>query len=142
MLTHLGKLNSLESHLFHYLGERIYLWRRMADSPTNLDPMAVLSALANAQRLDMVSRMSRGETLTINGLVETTGRSYKAVHKDLGILLAAGVVAVAYGGDKRVGLFSVPAPYRSQPGVVDFGFCAVRFGAGAAVAATVPAAPE
>lgn len=100
----------------------------MADSPANLDLETVLSALANAQRLEMVRRMSRGETLTINGLVETTGRSYKAVHKDLGILLATGVVAVAYGEDKRLGLFSVPAQYRSQPGVVDFGFCAVRFG--------------
>ena len=44
------------------------------------------------------------------------------------IIERLGAVAVKFGEDKRVGWFYVPEKYRPQPGVVDYGFCAVRFG--------------
>ena len=110
----------------------------MSDVPTDLNPLAVLAALANPQRWQTVGLMARGETLTINGLVETTKRSYKSVHKDMDVLYAAGAVAVRYGEDKRVGLFYVAEKYRPQLGVVDYGFCAVRFGDAAKLPEIIP----
>ncbi len=106
----------------------------MSDSPTTLDAVTVLAALANINRWQMVAQMARGEMLTLNGLVETTKRSYKSVHKDMDVLYASGAVAVKFGEDKRVGWFYVPEQYRRQPGVVDYGCCAVRFGDAAKVA--------
>ena len=114
----------------------------MSDSPNNLNPVAVLAALGNANRLQMINLMARGEALTLSGLVQTTGRSYKAVHKDMDVLLAAGAVAIRRETDGRVGVFYVPEPYRPQPGVVDYGFCAVRFGDAAKVAEKVPAGKD
>ena len=100
----------------------------MSDSPTNLDPVAVLAALGNVNRLQMVTQMAGGMALPINELVRALGRSYKAVHKDMAVLYAAGAVAVRYGEDGRVGLFYIPEQYRPRPGVVDYGFCRLRFG--------------
>jgi hypothetical protein len=100
----------------------------MQSPPTNLNPVAVLAALGSANRLQMVALMARGEAQTINGLVQATGRSYKAVHKDLTVLWSSGAVAVRFGDDKRVGLYHIAEQYHPQPGVVDYGFCAVRFG--------------
>jgi hypothetical protein len=114
----------------------------MSDSIGNLDAVTVLAALANAQRWQMVGLMSRGEALTINGLVKTSGRSYKAVHKDMKVLWSSGAVACRYGEDKRVGIFYVPEQYRPQPGVVDYGFCAVRFGDAAKPAERIPVAKD
>ena len=109
----------------------------MGDSSTALDTVAVLAALANVNRLQLVTLMARGEVQTINGLVQATGRSYKAVHKDIGVLCAAGAVAMHFGDDKRVGLYCIAESYRPQPGVVDYGVCVVRFGDTAKVAEAV-----
>lgn len=105
----------------------------MSDSKQVLNPVTVLAALGNGQRLQIVGLMSHGEALTINGLVQSMGRSYRAVHKDMDVLYDAGAVAVRYAEDGRVGLFYIPDGYRPQPGVVDYGFCAVRFGDAAKV---------
>ena len=100
----------------------------MQTPPTNLDPVTVLAALGNVNRLQMVARMAQGEAQTINELVQATGRSYKAVHKDMDVLWSSGAVALRREADGRVGIFYVLEKYRPQPGVVDYGFCAVRFG--------------
>jgi DNA-binding transcriptional ArsR family regulator len=110
----------------------------MSDAKPILNPVAVLAALGNAQRLQIVGLMARGEELTINGLAQSTGRTYRAVHKDMDVLYAAGAVAVKYGQDGRVGLFHIPEPYRPLLGVVDYGFCALRFGDAAKAAAKGP----
>lgn len=109
----------------------------MSDSPTKLDVVKVLAALGSAPRLQIIGLMARGEVQTLYGLVEATGRSYKAVHKDMNVLWSAGAVWVKYGEDKRVGWFYVPEQYRPQPGVVDYGCCAVRFGEAAKMSAVV-----
>jgi predicted transcriptional regulator len=93
---------------------------------SKLSPSMVLAALGNPQRWQIFQWMLNGEELTINGLVTTTKRSYKAAHKDMDVLCAAGVVTWRFGADKRVGLFFIPAEFRPQPGLVDFGFA--RFG--------------
>lgn len=105
----------------------------MQSPPTNPDPVAVLAALANVNRWQMVAQMATGAELTIAGVAQATGRGYKAVHKDLTILWSSGAVAVRFGEDKRLGLYHVAEQYRPQPGVVDYGFCAVRFGEAAKV---------
>jgi DNA-binding transcriptional ArsR family regulator len=114
----------------------------MSDSPITLDAVTVLAALGNVNRLQMVALMARGEAQTINGLVAATRRSYKSVHKDMDVLYAAGAVAVKYGDDGRLGWFYVPEPYRPQPEVVDYGFCAVRFGDAAKAAEKIPIAKD
>lgn len=136
MFTYSGNYLSLARELFTFLGEFLVLLEGasgfkdvcMSNSKGGMDPVRVLAALGNDQRLQMVKQMSRGEVLTINGLVQTTGRSYRAVHKDMDVLWASGAVAVRYGEDGRVGLFYIPTQYLPQPGVVDYGFCALRFG--------------
>jgi DNA-binding transcriptional ArsR family regulator len=110
----------------------------MSDSPTTLDPVAVLAALGNVNRLQMVARMAQGEALTINGWVASSGRSYKAVHKDMDVLWSSGAVALRRETDGRVGIFYVLEKYRVVPGVVDYGFCAVRFGDAAKLAERIP----
>ena len=110
----------------------------MSDSPINLNPVLVLTALANVNRLQIIGLMAQGEKLTLNGLVKATKRSYKAVHKDMDALWAAGAVTMTRGEDKRVGFFYVPEPYLPQPGVVDYGICAVRFGAAAKLPEKIP----
>jgi predicted transcriptional regulator len=108
----------------------------------NLDPATVLAAFGNPNRWHMVALMGQGEAVTVNGLVAMTGRGYRAVHKDLAILAASGAVAVRYGEDRRLGFYHIPEQYQPQPGVVDYGFCAVRFGAAAKLAAPNPLAKD
>jgi len=106
--------------------------------PTDLDPVTVLAALANVNRWQMVAQLASGAELTIAEVVQATGRSYKAVHKDINVLWSSGAVAVRYGADGRVGIFCIPEKYRLVPGVVDYGFCAVRYGAAAKLAERIP----
>jgi hypothetical protein len=110
----------------------------MQTPPINLDPVTVLAALGNVNRLNMVARMAQGEALTIIGLVQATGRSYKAVHKDMDVLWSSGAVALRREADGRVGIFYVLEKYRPQPGVVDYGFCTLRFGDAAKLTGKIP----
>ena len=105
------------------------------DNPNNpatpaavpLDPVAALAAFGNAQRWQIMQLLATGQELAIIGLMAATGRSYNAVHKDMKVLGAAGVVACRYGDDRRVGLFHIPARFLVLPGIVDYGFCRLRF---------------
>ncbi len=101
-----------------------------ASTPTasRFNPAVALAALGNTHRWQIVQMMVNGQELTINGLKATMGRSYNAVHKDMKVLCAAGVVACRNGEDKRLGLFHIPAEFRVLPNIVDYGFCRLRFG--------------
>ena len=108
--------------IFRYIGDG------MKTPPATLDPVTVLAALANVNRWQIVAQMATGAELTLGSAMQATGRSYKAVHKDMEVLWASGAVAVRYAKDGRVGIFYVPEQYRPKPGVVDYGFCRLRFG--------------
>jgi hypothetical protein len=102
----------------------------LPDSPTpglpSLDPVQVLSALGNALRWQMFQMMLEGQEVTLAEVIALQKRGYNAVHKDMDVLCNAGVVTWRFGEDRRVGLFFIPAVFRPQPGLVDFGF--TRFG--------------
>ena len=98
----------------------------VASAASRFDPAIALAALGNPQRWKIFQMMGDGQELTINELVAKTGRSYNAVHKDMGVLCAAGVVACWVREDKRVGLFHIPAEFRLGGGVVDYGFAQFR----------------
>lgn len=102
----------------------------LPDSPTPglpaLNPVKVLSALGNPSRWQIFQMMFEGREVTLAEVVTLQKRVYNAVHKDMDVLCDSGAVTWRYGEDKRVGLFFIPAGFRPQPGLVDFGFC--RFG--------------
>jgi hypothetical protein len=110
----------------------------MKSPPDTLDPVTVLAALANVNRWQLVAQMAAGAELTLNAVAQATGRGYKAVVKDFNVLYESGAVAVRYGQDGRVGIFFIPEKYRLVPGVVDYGFCAVRFGDAAKLVEKIP----
>lgn len=89
---------------------------------SELDPVRVLAALGSAWRWQIFQMMVDGQELTINGLVATMRRSYNAVHKDMDVLCAAGVVRWRLGADQRVGIFFIPEEFLRGGGVVEFGF--------------------
>jgi predicted transcriptional regulator len=107
-------------------------WAMTDDNTTSLsganriDPATALSALGNPQRWAIFQMMGDGQELTINELVTKTGRTYNAVHKDMGVLCASGVVDCWVREDKRIGLFHIPAEFRLGGGVVDYGFAQFR----------------
>ena len=87
-----------------------------------------MAAFGNPNRWRMMTLMGQGEAVSVVGMMALTGRGYRAVHKDLTILWASGAVAVRWGADKRVGLYHIAKKYYPEPGVVDYGFCRLRFG--------------
>jgi hypothetical protein len=128
----LGELFALNGGLLRFINEFMSNSNPISTPAANaLDPVAALAALGNHQRWQIMQMLVSGQELTLIGLAATMGRSYNAVHKDMKVLCAAGVVACRFGEDGRVGIFHVPAAFRVQPGIVDYGFCRLRF-AGAA----------
>ena len=49
------------------------------------------------------------------------------VSKHLRVMRAAGVLASKRGEDRRLELYHIPESIRRVDGVVDLGFCAIRF---------------
>ncbi|HXE42309.1 MAG TPA: HTH domain-containing protein [Candidatus Baltobacteraceae bacterium] len=92
-----------------------------------LNPLKVHAALANGYRWQIFHMLANGEEITLNDLVKRMQRSYRAVHKDMDVLCASGVIAWRLAEDKRVGVFFVPKEFRSQLGAVDLGFGQWRF---------------
>lgn len=62
------------------------------------DPVAIFAALGNQTRLDLLSRLSDGETRSIVNLSVESGMTRQAVAKHLGILEEAGLVSSAREG--------------------------------------------
>ena len=96
-----------------------------------LDPITALSALANEWRWEMVWRMASGEELIATDLARELGRDFDGVSKHLRVLRDAGVVDARVGEDRRLTVFFIPAAFRPEPGVLDYGFCRLRRSAGA-----------
>jgi hypothetical protein len=124
----LVELFALNGGLLRFINESMSDTNPVSTPAANvLDPVAVLAALGNPQRWQIMQMLVSGQELTLIGLAATTGRSYNAVHKDMKVLCAAGVVACRFGADGRVGIFHLPESCRVQPGILDYGFCRLRF---------------
>ena len=90
---------------------------------SGLDPMRALAALANDFRWGLVWRMASGEELIATDLARELGRDPDGVSKHLRVLSDAGVAEARAGEDRRLTVFSIPAAFRPEPGVLDYGFC-------------------
>jgi predicted transcriptional regulator len=74
--------------------------------------------------------LAGGQALSASQVASALKRDFDGVSKHLRLLRAAGVVASRPGEDQRFELYYIPAAYRPQPGVVDYGFCLLRFATG------------
>ncbi|MBI5773000.1 MAG: helix-turn-helix transcriptional regulator [Verrucomicrobia bacterium] len=94
----------------------------------NPDPATVLAALGSPWRLAMVRWLADGRAMTASEFAEKFGRDFDGISKHLRVLRAAGVVASKrHADDARCECFHIPAVFRPEPGVVDYGFCLLRF---------------
>jgi len=94
----------------------------------NPDPATALAALGSPWRLAMVRWLADGRTMTASEFAEKFGRDFDGMSKHLRVLRAAGMVASKRREeDARCECFYIPAAFRPEPGVVDYGFCLLRF---------------
>ncbi|MEO7934439.1 MAG: hypothetical protein ABIT76_14910 [Chthoniobacterales bacterium] len=92
-----------------------------------LNELKTMAALANDIRWQAMKMMSDGSTLTITDLAQVMNMGTDGVGKHLIVLRNAGVAEFAYGEDARFNVYSIPKRFLREPGVVDFGFCTLRF---------------
>ena len=64
-----------------------------------------------------------GEVLSATQVAEKVGRDFDGVSKHLKLMRAAGVICVLPGGDKRCAWYHIPKQYRTEPGMLDYGWC-------------------
>lgn len=95
-----------------------------------LKQVVVYGALASVSRLTILQMMAAGRQFTINELAGVMRRTYRAVHKDIDVLCAAGLVTWRFGDDKREAIFFVPDTLNPKKDVIDVGFAEIRFPAG------------
>lgn len=112
-----------------------------ATSP-GLDPTAVFAAFSNAIRWRALQLMADGSQIRATDLAAAIQRDFDICSKHLTILANTGAVDWTRGQDRRTLLYFIPEQYRPQPGVVDYGFCAVRFGDAVKLAGKIPVAKD
>jgi hypothetical protein len=94
-----------------------------------LNPTAVFSALSNDIRWRAVQLMVDGTKIRATDLAAAVvGRDFDICSKHLVTLAQAGVADRVYGQDRRMLFYFIPEQFRPQPGVVNYGFCVLRFG--------------
>jgi hypothetical protein len=98
-----------------------------ATSSTQLDPVAVFSAFSNPIRWQAMKLMADGTKIRATDLATTIKRDFDICSKHLTILHDSGAVDWAYGEDRRMLFYFIPEKFRTEPGVVDYGFCRLRF---------------
>ena len=92
-----------------------------------LDPVKALAALGDPVRWYAVWMMSGGKTCSATQIASALKRGRDGVSQHLHVLEEAGVVASQPGEDRRHRAYYIPQIFRPQPGVVDYGFCLLRF---------------
>lgn len=95
-----------------------------------LEARRVWPALANAVRWSLVKMLASGQTITATEAAKALRRDFDGVAKHLRVLLAAGLVSSQPGEDRRSERYSIPAGFRPEPGVLDYGCCVLRVGQG------------
>jgi predicted transcriptional regulator len=99
-------------------------------SKPNLNPVAVLFALASPVRWPIMKMLADGKSMSISEVARALGRDVDAIGKHLLVMEKAGVLEGFAGEDRRQSIYRIPAQYRRAPGVVDYGFCVVDLGKG------------
>lgn len=95
-----------------------------SDIPT-LDPVTVMAALGSEVRWPIVQLLADGQARNISEIRAVAGTTAENISKQLRVLLVAGILENRPGEDRRQSVFTIPAAYRTKPGVLDFGFCVI-----------------
>jgi hypothetical protein len=107
-----------------------------------LNPTDIFGALSNDIRWRALELMAGGAKIRATDLTAALGRDFDICSKHLSLLARSGAADWERGEDQRTVLYFIPEQYRPQPGVVDYGFCAVRFGDAAKPAERIPMAKD
>jgi DNA-binding transcriptional ArsR family regulator len=90
----------------------------------NLDPVQVFSALSTPVRWKLLRMMADGRVISATQAAAIVGRELDGVIKHLQVLRDAGLVHSRQNEDDgRVMLYYIPEMWRTEPDVLDFGFC-------------------
>jgi len=92
---------------------------------SQLDPVAVFSALGSKVRLPVIKVLADGRIMSVPQIAAMFGRNRDGISRQMRVLDAAGVVKQYLGEDRRLAVYQIPAAFRPSPGVLDFGFCRV-----------------
>ncbi|MCP5550344.1 MAG: winged helix-turn-helix transcriptional regulator [Akkermansiaceae bacterium] len=95
-------------------------------SPPESHPNRLLAALGNSLRWQIFRLLADGRALSATAVAKHFGRDFDGVSKHLRLMRRTGVLASRRGRDRRQELFHIPAARRATPGVIDYGFCAIR----------------
>ena len=92
-----------------------------------MDPVTLLTALANPVRWCAMQMMADGTPLTIDQLARKVGKHPDGIGKHLILMRNAGVIEWTLGKDTRVNLYRIPQRFLRENRVVDFGFARFQF---------------
>lgn len=71
--------------------------------------------------------MADGAKIRATDLAAAVKRDFDNCSKHLVILHNSGAVDWVYGEDRRMLFYFIPKQFLPEPGVVDYGFCRLRF---------------
>lgn len=91
-----------------------------------LKPMAVLQAINHPIRWQILQMLASGQTMTGTQMADALGKSPDMMNKNLRVMRNAGLLACALSADQRYNAYSIPAMFRRQIGLIDYGFCVLR----------------
>lgn len=94
--------------------------------PSMMLPVPAISmALGDPTRWRILAELSKGVPLMVVELAKILGRTETVVSKHMATLRKAGAVVIGRGR-----MYEIPAHFRVEAGVVDFGYGPMRLGAG------------
>lgn len=92
-------------------------------TPEGLNPVTVFSALGSEIRWPILQLLADGIPRTATDVAAVVQGKFDTVSKHLRLMRDAGVVDASPGADRRLVVYSVPAEFRQNAGVLDFGVC-------------------
>jgi DNA-binding transcriptional ArsR family regulator len=115
---------ALQTRMFHGILSPV-----MSDASAAKSSRSKLdAAFSNPMRWQMMRIMADGKTLTANEASRVLRRDIDTVMKHLRLLRSKGLIETVPGQqDKRYLFYYIPARWLPQPGVLDYGFCTIRF---------------
>ena len=96
-------------------------------APAPLDAVAVFAALGNSMRWQAMQLMAGGKAISATDLATAMQRDFDIASKHLKILRDSGAVGWMSGTDRRLRFYYIPRKYLLATGVVDYGFCTLKF---------------
>jgi DNA-binding transcriptional ArsR family regulator len=101
-----------------------------ASMESTIKPAEFFWALGDATRYGIVGLLVKQGRLSVSQLMEALDKPQDTVSKHLRVLRELGVVEARQDDtvDARRQLYAIVEKYRVADGVLDFGFCLLRFG--------------